>query len=70
MNIPRLPKGATWPRGWWVTPKRGLNCCGARCQWNKRCFPKGILIFLTGTPGEVFCKVHAVRRGNTIPAVS
>lgn len=64
MPVPKLPKGPGWPRGWWISGG-GLGCCQRRCRWGR--FPKGLLIFLTGEPGEIFCMSHAVARGETIP---
>lgn len=65
MEVPHLPKGTGWPRGWWRS-RGGFGCCGKRCRWKR--FPKGVLMFLTGADGEVLCMAHVVARGERIPA--
>lgn len=52
-----LPAGPGWPRGWWLSTRGGLACCG--CP-RKRLV--GVPILLTGEPGEVYCRSCARAR--------
>lgn len=48
-----------WPKGWWSNnPECRLGCIGRDGKRGHK-VDSGQPIYLTGTPGGVFCEIHA-----------
>lgn len=65
LGLQFLPRGSGFPRGWWLTTQSFTCTCQPGFRGHR--IQKGVAVWLSGKDGDVWCMLHAVRRGIHLP---